>query len=30
MLYVYRKSDQKDLTAEQRKGLAKVVQQEYP
>jgi hypothetical protein len=28
MLYVYRKSEQKDLTAEQRKLLAKVVRQE--
>lgn len=29
MLFLYRKSDQKDLTGEQRTVLAKVVQQEF-
>jgi hypothetical protein len=29
MLFLYRKSDQKDLTADQRRALAKVVQQEF-
>lgn len=29
MLYVYRKSEQKDLTPDQRKLLAKLVQQEF-
>jgi hypothetical protein len=28
MLFVYRKSDQKDLTSEQRRTFAKIVQQE--
>jgi hypothetical protein len=28
MLFLYRKSEQKDLTADQRRALAKVVQQE--
>ena len=29
MLYLYRKNEQKDLTAEQRSVLAKVVKQEF-
>ena len=29
MLYAYRKSEQQDLTAAQRKLLAKVVRQEF-
>jgi mRNA-degrading endonuclease RelE of RelBE toxin-antitoxin system len=29
MLFLYRKSDQKDLTAEQKRILAKAVQQEF-
>lgn len=29
MLFVYRKNEQKDLTADQRRVLAKVVQQEF-
>lgn len=29
MLFLYRKSEQKDLTAEQRRVLAKAVQQEF-
>lgn len=29
MLFLYRKSEQKDLTAEQRRALAKVVRQEF-
>jgi mRNA-degrading endonuclease RelE of RelBE toxin-antitoxin system len=29
MLFLYRKSEQKDLTADQRRILAKVVQQEF-
>ena len=29
MLFMYRKSEQKDLTAEQKRMLAKVVQQEF-
>lgn len=29
MLFLYRKNEQKDLTAEQKKILAKVVRQEF-